>query len=570
VKPPEKHTAPFPLRRRCKPVIAALLAASALAAVPPSALAVQGAPKAAAKDAKAAPAAKPAPKKDASVAFFREGRVPRLKIVIADAELNQLRQKNREYVRCTVTEEGGKQYTHVGIHLKGAAGSFRGVDDRPALTLNFDKFQKDQSFHDLDKIHLNNSVQDPGYLDELISSELFLAAGIPAARVTHARVWLNGRDLGFYVLKEGFDKDFLERNGLDPNGNLYEGAFLNDIDGQISLKSGNGPADRSDVKALIAACREPDPAKRWQRLEQLVDIDRVLTFVALERMTGHWDGYSQARNNYRFYFDPKSGKVQFFPHGMDQMFRDPNYGVLNPPAGMVGAAVMANPEWRGRYRDRLNDLMKLFTPAERLQKRVDEHHQRLRPVLAEMGAGPAGSFDGQVKQLKDRLAAREKSLLQQTAVAEPRPPKFAAGGVAALTRWDPRQETPDAKLGMADAPGGSAKVASFAITAGPSGRCIASWRTKVTLPAGKYRFEARARTEGVKALQDTSGAGAGIRVSGGGRTNKLDGTSNWTALTHEFQVQAASQDVELVAELRGTAGQAFFDKNSLRLVRVGP
>ena len=515
----------------------------------------------------AAPA-KPAPKKDLSIAFFREGVIPRLKIQIPDAELQRLRQQNREYVRCTVVEDDKTTYEHVGIHLKGAAGSFRSVDDRPALTLNFDKFQKGQEFHDLEKIHLNNSVQDPGYLDELISSELFLAAGIPAARTTHARVWLNGRDLGFYVLKEGFNKDFLKRNSLDPSGNLYEGAFTQDIDGQSKLLNGDGPADRSDIKAVVEACREPDTAKRWERLEKVVDIDRVLTFVALEFMTCHWDGYCQSRNNYRFYFDPKNGKVQFIPHGMDQMFRDPNAGVLGIPGAMVTGAVMRNPEWRGRYRDRLSELLKLFVPPDGLQKRVDEHHQRLRPVLAEMGGNHASDFDNRVKDFKNRLAARAKSLQAQDAVVEARPLKFTEAGVALLTRWAPKAETADAKLEMQDVTTGKTKTASLVVTPGASGRCIASWRTKVLLTAGKYRLEGRARTQGVKPLEDPSGAGAGLRISGSKRTNKLDGTAEWAALAHEFEVQAPSQEVELVAELRATAGQAFFDAKSLRLVRV--
>jgi hypothetical protein len=150
-------------------------------------------------------------------------------------------------------------------------------------------------------------------------------------------------------------------------------------------------------------------------------------------------------------------------------------------------------------------------------------------------------------------------------------------------------ETPDAKLekleklekldsaagaaktaaGAAKTAAGAAKTAALSITAGPSGRCVASWRTRVTLPAGKYRFEARARAQGVRALQEAPGIGAGIRLSGSQRTNKLDGTTNWTLLVHEFEIQAPMQEVELVAELRATAGQVFFDAGSLRLVRVG-
>jgi hypothetical protein len=532
----------------------------------PLAAGAQGTAKPAAKpNAGKVPAAavpKP-PKKDDSVPFFRNGVVPRLKIEISAPELERLRQQNREYVRCTVIEDDRTRYEHVGIHLKGAAGSFRGIDDKPALTLNFDKFKEDQEFHDLDKIHLNNSVQDPSYLNELICSELFLGAGIPTPRTTHARVWLNGRDLGLYVLKEGFNKGFLKRHFPDATGNLYEGGFVQDLDGQPELENGNGPTDRSDVKAVVEACREPDAAKRWERVGQLVDIDRFLTFMALELMTGHWDGYCANRNNYRFYFEPKSGKLQFFPHGMDQMFGDPNFPVLNVGGSIVGGAVLSNPEWRSRYRDRVSELLKLFVPADQLQKRVDEHHQRLRPVLAEMGQQHVASFEQQARGLKERLAARAQSLQQQDRVVEPRPLRFTEAGVAALTRWEPRLETQDAKLAKAEGAGGR-----FSITAGPGGRCVASWRTKVLLAAGKYRFEARARTEGVKALQEGPGAGAGVRVSGSGRTNKLDGTANWTALAHEFEIGAPTQEVELVAELRATAGTVHFYAASLRLVRV--
>src|SRR5258706_9525456 len=162
----------------------------------------------------------------ASEKFFESGFIPQIHIRIAETNLAKLRRNDRNYVRATV-KEGDTVYEEVGIHLKGAAGSHRPVDDgKPAFTLNFDKFVDHQNFHGLDKLSLNNSVQDGSYMTEAICSELFLAAGVPTARTTHARVWLNGRDLGFYVLKEGFDKTFLRRHFKNVNGNLYDGGFL--------------------------------------------------------------------------------------------------------------------------------------------------------------------------------------------------------------------------------------------------------------------------------------------------------------------------------------------------------
>ena len=64
-------------------------------------------------------------KPDDSDAFFQSGAIPNIKIEITKEELDKLKQKDREYVKCIVTENDKTRYENVGIHLKGAAGSFR-------------------------------------------------------------------------------------------------------------------------------------------------------------------------------------------------------------------------------------------------------------------------------------------------------------------------------------------------------------------------------------------------------------------------------------------------------------
>src|SRR5947208_1017473 len=160
--------------------------------------------------------------------FRTNAAVLRFKIEIAEADLESLRREPRKFVSATV-REGEGFYTNVAVHLKGAAGSFRSIDDKAALTLSFGKFVPNQRFHGLQKIHLNNSVQDPSFSTEYICGDMFHAAGVPAPRVTNARVWLNGRDLGFYVLIEGFTRDFLGRYFKATEGNLYDGGFLKDV-----------------------------------------------------------------------------------------------------------------------------------------------------------------------------------------------------------------------------------------------------------------------------------------------------------------------------------------------------
>ncbi|MEI7782098.1 MAG: CotH kinase family protein [Planctomycetota bacterium] len=185
----------------------------------------------------------------------------------------------------------------MAVRIKGGYGSARDLDDRPSLTLNMDKHVRGRRFHGLDKFHLNNSVQDDSLLRELLGSTIARAAGIPVPRVSHARVWIYGRDVGLYVLKESFDKDFLRRSFLRPDGNLYDGGLLQDIDTGLERDEGDRGEPGVDLAELTTACRTLDDAARWQAIEARLDVEAFLTFAATEAMMGHWDGYCSSRNN---------------------------------------------------------------------------------------------------------------------------------------------------------------------------------------------------------------------------------------------------------------------------------
>src|SRR6266704_5304965 len=159
---------------------------------------------------------------EASSAFFTNPVVYRIHVEVTPEALANLRKDPRKFVHATV-KEGGETYSDVALHLKGQAGSFRGVDDpKPGFTLSFSKFESRRKFHGARKIHLNNAVQDASFLNENLAGELFRAAGVPAARVTYALVELNERKLGLYVLKEGISEDFLSLYFRNPKGNLYD------------------------------------------------------------------------------------------------------------------------------------------------------------------------------------------------------------------------------------------------------------------------------------------------------------------------------------------------------------
>src|SRR5207249_4645971 len=111
------------------------------------------------------------------------------------------------------------------------------------------------------------------------------------------------------------------------------------------------------LRAVVAAAEDPDPVRRLERLGQVLDVDRFISMIAMEVMTWHWDGYAMKKNNYKVYHDPASGKVVFFPHGMDQMFWDPSGPIVPSMEGLVARALLETTAGRRRYRERMALLL---------------------------------------------------------------------------------------------------------------------------------------------------------------------------------------------------------------------
>ena len=491
--------------------------------------------------------------------LFSSPTVRSIRIELAESDVEALKKDARKFARATI-REGKTVYKDVGLHLKGAAGSFRGLDDKPALTLSFGRFMAGQKFHGLRKIHLNNSVQDPSFLNENLSGELFRAAGVPAARVAYALVEVNGRKPALYVLKEGFTKDLLKLHFKNPTGNLYDMEPGREVTEHLQKDYGEGPDDWSDLKALAAAAQEPDPTRRWARLQPVLDLDRFLSFMAMEVMTCHWDGYCLGRNNFRIYQDRDTGRMVFFPHGMDQMFgAGSSAGAPMKPnmSGLVAQAVMRTAEGRRQYRQRFATLFTNAFKVEVLANRINELAARLRPVVPDM--------EGQAAAVRQRIVDRALDLQKQLSLPEPAPAAFT-NGEARVAVWRAESMAGDAKLDRTTESDGRRTLHIRTSSA-----TFASWRSKLLLEGGRYRFEGFARAAGVVSTQnEKKGEGAGIRISGSEkpRSNKLSGDAPWQKLEYEFAVAAPSDEVDLVCELRASQGEAWFDPDSLRLVKL--
>jgi hypothetical protein len=502
-------------------------------------------------------------KPDKTDKFFNSTNVVRVKLEIPPDALAKLSkyqwqfgpQGERESVSVTV-RDGKNVYTNVALHLKGSAGSFRSISDNPAMTLNFDKNVKGQSFHGLTKLSLNNSVQDPTLVSEEFCREMFLKAGVAVTRATHAVVELNGRDLGVYVLTEGFNKQFLKRHFKDATGHLYDGGFVKDIDAELALNSGENPKDQSDRIALKEAVQESDLQKRLAKLQSTLDLDQFITYVAMDVMLWDWDGYSQNRNNWRLYHDPSTGKMVFIPHGLDQMFWKPEGPLLPGFQGMVTRAVLQIPELRARYFAKVKELRATIYKPDQMTNRVQQIAAKVSPILKEKDPDRAREQEKEVRKFCAAIVTRARSIDEQLATPIV-PVKFDENGTAQLAKWESKTNFGRPFL----------KRSGDVLEVGTSdGSSIGVWRSKVWLEPGKYKIEGRVKTDNIVADIGDPRAGAGLRLARGRPDHYISGTSDWKDVSNEFSVEDPLSEVQIVCEFRGASGEASFE--GVRLSRV--
>lgn len=348
----------------------------------------------------------------AETSQFSSRAVHRIQLKLDRAAINSLRTAPRVYVRCSVIHEG-RSWTNAAVHLKGATGSFRPIDDKPSFTLSFDPSSPAQLFRGTTKVHLNNSVEDASCANELLGSIVFRNAGIPAPAVTHAIVELNGKRLGLYVVKEGFTPQFIERHMAGAGGRLYEPGVGRDVGDALDEKWNSAGTNSPTLGTLASAIMERDLVRRWQKLGETLDVNEFATFIALEVLLGHRDGYAAARNNFRV-FVPENGRVLFLPSGMDQLFgRAPSTLELQMN-GSAARAFMETPAGRELYLRNAGAMLTNSFDSAALQRRVDELGVALKPSLTRAEhrnwQRAAGELKMEIASRHERMAAEIRRL----------------------------------------------------------------------------------------------------------------------------------------------------------------
>lgn len=318
--------------------------------------------------------------RDPSDVLYPADAVIRIDLTIPGASWDALAANRDALVEASVAFQG-VVLEPVQLTIKGGAGSERDITQKAAFRISLDTWLPGQRLRGVEHLTLNNMVQDPSGCHELVAYRLMREAGVPAPRVAHVELWLNGQYRGLYLNVETIDDQFLQRWFDDPYGNLYEGVYGADVSlGLAALMEQDEQglydvSDRSELEALGQMLALPPTEENWSAFEAKIEVDRTLRMLAAEVVTQHWDGYFWYPNNYRIYHEPSTDRWTLLPWGTDQTFGFPG-GDIHGANGDIAAWCMQVPSCRARYDGALLEMADRLLAMD-LETIVPEAYDRI-------------------------------------------------------------------------------------------------------------------------------------------------------------------------------------------------
>ncbi len=156
--------------------------------------------------------------------IFDNSKVHTIDIVMNDWDSFIENCESEEYSPCNVVIDG-EAIRNVGIRGKGntSLNSVKNMDSsRYSFKIEFDQYDNTKSYHGLDKLCLNNLIQDNTYMKDYLAYTLMNEFGVDSPLCSFAYITVNGEDWGLYLAVEGIEESFLQRNYGNNPGELYK------------------------------------------------------------------------------------------------------------------------------------------------------------------------------------------------------------------------------------------------------------------------------------------------------------------------------------------------------------
>ncbi len=156
--------------------------------------------------------------------LFDNTRVHTIDIVMNDWDEFIASATSEEYEAANLVIDG-ESYKNVGIRAKGNTSLSTVASlgsERYSFKIEFDHYDSTKSYYGLDKLSLNNLIQDATMMKDYLTYTMMNAFGVHSSLCSFVYITINGEDWGLYLAVEGVEEAFLERSYGADYGELYK------------------------------------------------------------------------------------------------------------------------------------------------------------------------------------------------------------------------------------------------------------------------------------------------------------------------------------------------------------
>lgn len=267
--------------------------------------------------------------------LFDSTRVHTIDIVMDDWDAFITDAAREQYYAANVVIDG-EAYKNVGIRAKGNTSLSTVASlgsERYSFKIEFDQYDSGKTYHGLDKLSLNNLIQDSTMMKDYLTYTMMRAFNVSTPLCSFVYITVNGEDWGLYLAVEGVEEAFLKRNYGSDYGRLYKpdsmsfgggfgGGFgmgssdvkLQYIDDQPDSYSNiwnNAKTDitEADQKRLIESLKKLSNGKD---IEAVVDMEQVLRYFVVHNYVCNDDSYT-GMMVHNYYLYEENGQLAMIP-----------------------------------------------------------------------------------------------------------------------------------------------------------------------------------------------------------------------------------------------------------------
>jgi spore coat protein CotH len=341
--------------------------------------------------------------------LYSDKTVPRIDITIPKEDLQKIFRfayANDEY-RATFTFSSDtltEVVENIGFRIRGNTSRW---SRKKSFKISFNTFEKGKRFYGVKKLNLNGEHNDPTVSRAKICWDIVRDFGLPAPRVNHVQLYINGEYYGLYLNVEHYNEDFV-KSRFNNKGNLYKcitknGNFpdlaykgkegIHYMNPGYELKTNKKPGDYNDLAHFIDVLHNTPKEDFENEINKVFEVDLFLKALAVEAITGHWDSYSWQSNNYYLYHNPETGKFQYLLYDMDNTlgigWTKTDWGQKNifsftESTRSLTKKIMEVPAFKEKYAFYVNELLVQHFNPEKLFPKIDALHQLITPFVEQL------------------------------------------------------------------------------------------------------------------------------------------------------------------------------------------